>query len=161
MAKSKKSTDWKALIVSILIAQGAGILGSLFTYQAIPTWYASLVKPSFSPPNSVFGPVWTTLYTLIGISAYLIYKSKKSDTRSHALNVYGLHLGINALWSIVFFGFRSPTWGFGVILALWMLIIYLMFQFSKISTKASLLLLPYLLWVSFASLLNLAIMLLN
>ena len=145
----------KKLVLSILACEGAGMIGSLFTFQAIPTWYPTLVKPSFSPPNWIFGPVWTTLYLLMGISMYLIWKKKKS------LKLFLVHLGINSLWSIVFFGLHSILGGMVVILILWSFIFLLVKDFYRINKTAGYLLMPYLAWVTFASILNFSLLLLN
>jgi tryptophan-rich sensory protein len=148
---------WKNLIAAIVICLLAGAIGSVFTFNSIPTWYASLVKPSFSPPNWVFGPVWTLLYVLMGVAAYIIYESKKRE----ALKIFGIQLCLNAAWSIVFFGFRSPFGGVLVIILLWLAIAWTIFEFLKISRPAAYLLIPYLFWVSFASALNYSIWMLN
>lgn len=144
------------LIISLLLPQLAGLVGSLFTFSAIPTWYATLNKPSFSPPNWIFGPVWTTLYILMGISLYLVWSKGK-----RGVALFKFQLVINALWSILFFGLRSPILGLITIIILWTMILALIKIFWKIDKTASVLLWPYLAWVSFASVLNLAILLLN
>jgi len=151
---------WKELILAIVICQLAGIIGSLFTFSAISTWYATLVKPSFSPPNWVFGPVWTLLYTLMGISVYLIYISKSKE-KFDAMKIFGFQLFLNAIWSIVFFGMKSPLYALAIIALLWLSIIFTTIKFYKINKTASFLLIPYLLWVSFASILNYYIWVLN
>ncbi len=151
---------WKELIIAIVICQLAGIIGSVFTFSAIPTWYVTVVKPSFSPPNWVFGPVWTLLYTLMGIAAYWIYTSK-NKLKKDALNIFGVQLALNALWSIAFFGFRSPLLGLIIIVLLWISIALTIRKFYAIDRKAGLILVPYLLWVTFASLLNYYIFVLN
>jgi len=148
------------LLAAILICQLAGVIGSIFTLSSIPTWYAGLVKPSFSPPNWVFGPVWITLYTLMGVAAYTIYRSKHSNRQS-ALYVFGGQLGLNALWSIVFFGLHSILGGLGIIVLLWLVILVTTILFHGISKTAALLLIPYLAWVSFAAILNYYIWILN
>lgn len=152
--------NWKLLVSSIIICELAGIIGSIFTSSSIPTWYALLSKPSFSPPNWVFAPVWTILYALIGISAYLIYASK-SRHKNRALFVFGAQLVLNALWSIVFFGSRSISGGLYIIIAMWLLIMATILMFYKIDKRAAYLLVPYLLWVSVASILNYYILILN
>lgn len=150
------------LLISIVLAQSAGIIGSIFTVSSIPTWYANLIKPTFSPPNWVFGPVWITLYTLMGISAYLIWRKKVAlKVKYNALKLYALHLIINASWSIVFFGLKNPLYGFFTIIILWTLIVIVIEQFHKIDKRAAYLLVPYFLWVSFATALNFAIWILN
>lgn len=151
-----------SLVISLLVCLSAGVIGSLFTYQAIPTWYATLVKPPFNPPNWVFGPVWTTLYIMMGISLYILWnkKSKKVEKKL-GLRYFSVQLVLNALWSIVFFGLRSPLSAFFVIIALWVVLFLTTRSFYSVSRVASWLLIPYLLWVSFASLLNFAIVTLN
>lgn len=148
------------LILAILICEGIGILGSVFTISEITTWYMSLNKPFFSPPNFVFGPVWTTLYFLMGISIFLIFERKIKD-KNKLLGLFGLQLFLNFLWSLIFFGAHNPALAFVVIIFLWISILVLIIKFWKISQQAAMLLMPYLLWVSFASFLNLFIVLLN
>ena len=143
------------LIFSIGICLGAGVLGSFFTFSAIPIWYATLNKPSFSPPNWVFGPVWTVLYILMGISLYLVWTKKKVPS------VFWVQLVLNAAWSIIFFGMKNPVLSLVDIVALWIAIILTIKSFYPISKTAFYLLIPYLLWVSFATILNLSIVLLN
>lgn len=150
------------LIISILICQGAGITGSLFTSPAIKGWYAWLEKPSFNPPNWIFAPVWTLLFLLMGISLYLVWEkgleSKKAKT---ALSIFTVQLILNILWSFFFFGLQSPLLGFIEIVLLWFAILATILSFYRISSKAALLLVPYILWVSFATLLNFSIWQLN
>jgi tryptophan-rich sensory protein len=152
----------KKLLLSILACEGAGIIGSLFTFSAIPTWYATLVKPSFSPPNWLFGPVWTTLYLLMAIAMYLIWKKglKKKNIRQ-SFNLFLIHLGINAGWSIVFFGLHSILGGMVMIIILWSFILLLIRDFYRINKIAAYVLVPYLVWVSFASFLNFSLLVLN
>lgn len=144
----------------IVLCLAAGAIGGLATYPAIPGWYASLDKPSFNPPNWVFGPVWTVLYVLMGIAAYAVYKMKKKEVRG-ALAVFGLQLCLNILWSVLFFGLHSPLYGLLCIMALWTAIAVTIIRFYEISKTAGLLLVPYILWVSFASLLNFYVWVLN
>ena len=154
--------NYKRLIISLALPQLAGIVGSLFTTSAIPTWYATLQRPSFSPPNWLFGPAWITLYILMGISVYLIWqKVEKNKTAKSALWLFWVHLVFNASWSIVFFGLQNPGLAFINIIIIRLLIIALMIKFWKINRWASYLLIPYLLWVSFASALNYFIWYLN
>ena len=157
-----KTKDAYKLAAAIVICQFAGIIGSLFTYRSISTWYTALEKPFFSPPNWVFAPVWIALYTLMGIAAYLVWKKgmKKKNVRT-SLYLFGAQLVLNALWSILFFGMRSLLYSFLEIVALWLLILATTLQFYKISRKAAMLMVPYVLWVSFAALLNLSILMLN
>ncbi len=150
------------LIIAILICEGAGVLGSLFTAPAIPTWYVTLAKPSFSPPNWVFAPVWTTLFVMMGVAAFLVWnKGLAQPGVKLALGMFALQLLFNFLWSAMFFGLRSPLAGLIDIAALWVTLATTIWLFFRISTLAGALLLPYLAWVSFASALNFAIWRLN
>lgn len=137
------------LLLSIGLCLGVGIVGSFFTISAIPTWYAGLNKPVFSPPNWVFGPVWTILYILMGISLYLVWQKKKIPP------VFWVQLILNALWSTIFFGLKNPGLALVDIIALWIAIILTIKSFYKINKFAGKLLIPYFLWVSFATILNL------
>lgn len=150
------------LIIAIGICEFAGAVGSLFTLRAIPNWYGTLQKPALNPPSWIFGPVWTTLYALMGISAFLVYQKgwKRKDVK-FALGVFGVQLFLNAIWSIIFFSLHQPGIAFIDITLLWIFILVTMIIFSKISKPAAWLLLPYLIWVSFAIYLNLAIAMLN
>lgn len=150
------------LVLSILLSQLAGAIGSFFTTSAISGWYVTLAKPSFNPPNWLFGPVWITLYTLMGIALYLVWRKGMNVQKvSFAVKLFLIHLVFNSLWSIVFFGMKNLSLAFGVIVILWSMIAYLIKLFSEIDKRASYLLIPYLLWVSFASALNFAIWQLN
>jgi tryptophan-rich sensory protein len=140
----------------------AGLLGSLFTTPAIPTWYQTLNKPSFTPPSWLFAPVWIGLYLLMGISLFLVWKKREQDLRvNEALMIFFIQLILNAFWSIAFFGLRSPLLGLVDIIFLWMGILLTIQKFFKISRNGALLLLPYLLWMSFAALLNFSLWVLN
>jgi tryptophan-rich sensory protein len=141
-----------------------GFIGSIFTLPAIPGWYAGLHKPSFSPPNWVFGPVWTLLYAMMGIAAYLIWlKQGKAVNvaRTRALFVFGVQFALNILWSWLFFGLKSPVLGLTGIFMLWLAILATITTFRQISKPAALFLLPYIIWVTFAGFLNGAIYLSN
>jgi benzodiazapine receptor len=152
---------WK-LVVSIAASLAAGAIGSVFTRSAIPTWYATLQKPSFNPPNWLFAPVWTFLYILMGIAAFLVWRKGVGNRQIRmALIVFLIQLILNALWSVVFFGLESPLYGLIVISILWVAILFTVLQFFKISRVASVLMWPYLLWVTFAAALNSSIWLLN
>jgi tryptophan-rich sensory protein len=140
----------------------AAAIGSLFTTPNIPTWYATLSRPDFAPPDWVFGPVWTALYTMMGISAYLVWREGLADPGVRAaMAVFVLQLAINISWSAAFFGLRSPLAGLAVILILWGLIALNIQRFRGISRTAGALLIPYLLWVSFAAVLNFELWRLN
>ncbi len=173
------------LIISILICELAGVLGSLFTTPAIKTWYAFLEKPSFSPPNWIFAPVWTLLYLLMGISLYLVWVknwhievkageaeqktwnpiSRKLFTGSwreeNAVAIFVLQLVLNILWLVIFFGLKSPGLAFFEILMLWFAILYTIVNFYRVSKPASFLLFSYILWVTFAAVLNFSVWQLN
>lgn len=154
--------DTIKLVIAIVVSQLAGIIGSLFTTPAINGWYVTLVKPDINPPAWIFGPVWTTLFILMGISAFLIWR-KGLDRRDVkiALGIFIVQLVLNTLWSILFFGFHSPGLALIEIAVLWVVILITIVMFSKISKPAAWLLLPYILWVSFASYLNYLIYTLN
>ncbi len=151
---------WSLLILAIILPFIVAIIGSYFTTPAIPTWYANLNKPFFSPPNWLFGPVWTILYLMMGISIYLIWLKEGINFKKSQV-VFYLQLILNALWSIIFFGLNSPGLAFFIIIFLWLLLLYCILEFKKINLLASWLLVPYILWVSFASLLNFSIWYLN
>jgi len=151
------------LLISVIICQLAGIIGSIFTAGSVKTWYVAINKPSFTPPNWLFGPVWIFLYLLMGISLFLVlsHTSAAPKERRRALVIFGAQLALNAFWSIAFFGFKSPLFGFIVIVILWIMILMTIIRFFRISGLAGWLLIPYILWGSFASVLNFAILLLN
>ena len=150
------------LLVSIVVAQSAGIIGSLSTVSAIPNWYEGLVRPAISPPNWVFGPVWVTLYTLIGIALYLIWQKGLDNKRVRfAFAFFVVHLVLNASWSLIFFGLQNILLALVVIVLLLLMIIDSMALFWRIDRWATYLLVPYLLWVSFATVLNYLIFQLN
>ncbi|MFA4875943.1 MAG: TspO/MBR family protein [Methanoregula sp.] len=150
------------LVVSIGICLLAGLLGSFFTAPGIPVWYAGLIKPALTPPAWVFAPVWTTLYILMGISLFLVLQSdgKKQDVRV-CLFLFGLQLVLNVLWSFFFFGLHSALLGLICLIALFILVLGTAIQFFRISRNASLLLIPYLIWLCIAGYLNTAIFILN
>lgn len=148
------------LSVSLVLPFLAGGVGSFFTTSSLYPWYSALNKPFFNPPNWIFGPVWTILYILMGISFYLFW-TNKGNKKLSGYKFFFAQLILNLLWSIFFFGLKSPPAAFLTILILLTFIILTMKEFRKISKLASYLLAPYVAWVSFASLLNLAIILLN
>jgi len=161
MAKNAKKYILK-LVVSIVACLAAGAIGSIFSRSAIPTWYATLEKPAFNPPNWVFAPVWTVLYILMGIAAFLVWcKGLENRQVRIALIVFLIQLILNTLWSVIFFGLESPLYGLIVISFLWVAILVTVIKFFKISRVASVLMWPYLLWVTFAVVLNSSIWLLN
>ncbi|MDQ3008855.1 MAG: tryptophan-rich sensory protein [bacterium] len=154
--------DWQKLLISVVGCEAIGILGTPFTINAIPNLYEGLNKPFFAPPNWLFGPAWTLLYFLMGVSLYLIWRQdwKKSKIKS-AIFAFLIQLFLNGIWSPIFFGLRSPLLGLITIVLMWISIIVTMRRFWLISRTAFYLLLPYICWVSFALLLNAAILALN
>ena len=154
--------DILKLVACIAGCELAGVIGSIFTIRRIPTWYASLKKPSFRPPNWLFGPVWIVLYLLMGIAAYLVWqKGTENPDVELAIIAFGLQLGLNVLWSVVFFGLESPVGGLVVIFILWSAILVTIQRFLPLSLAAGLLLVPYIAWVSIAAVLNISIYVLN
>lgn len=150
---------WFKLIISILVCQMAGVIGSIFTGPSIPIWYAGLQKPAFAPPNWVFAPVWITLFTLMGVSLYLVWEKRKNI--KVPLILFGIQLILNIVWSLLFFGLQSPFYALIEIIILWIAILLTILSFYKISKRAGILLLPYISWVSLAAILNYYIWLLN
>jgi translocator protein len=148
------------LVLSLILPQLAGAIGAMFTISAIPTWYKFLNKPSFSPPNWIFGPVWLTLYLLMGISVYLNWISKNKQAKCN-VRLFFIHLFFNLIWSPIFFGAKNLFLALIVIIIIWAIIVVMIFRFWKVNKASSLLLIPYLLWVSFASVLNYFIWRLN
>ena len=147
--------------LAIIICLGAGALGSLFTAPAIGSWYTELVKPVGNPPSWVFGPVWTTLYILMGIALYLVWVSGASNAKKSAIKLFAVQLILNAVWSPVFFGLQNVGAALVVIVLLWLAILATIITFAKISKTAAWLLVPYILWVSYATYLNASIYVLN
>jgi len=147
-------------IIAIVAPFAAGAIGNLATIPNIPTWYETLNKPWFNPPNEVFGPVWSVLYLLMGLSLYIVWSSKKRTSRNGYI-AFSVQLVLNSLWSIVFFGLHQPWWALLVILALIFAIIMTMREFWKSSKLSTWLLVPYIAWVSFATCLNFSIAFLN
>ncbi len=157
--------DWNdivKLVVSILGSFAAAGIGSLFTFKSIPNWYAGLKKPSFTPPNRAFGPIWTVLYLLMGISVFLVWqKGLSTNGALLAFILFWIQLVVNALWSVVFFGLKSKGGGAIVIVALWLLILATIIASFRVSVLAGALLIPYILWVSIATYLNIGVWVLN
>ena len=150
------------LIVSVGAPLVAGAIGSVFTASSMDTWYANLAKPALNPPGWVFGPVWTTLFVLMGIAMFLVWKKLESNRHTKvALTLFGVQLILNILWSVLFFGLRSPGSAFVEIIFLWVAILATIIAFAKVSRPAGWLLVPYILWVSFATYLNYSIYILN
>ncbi len=150
------------LVICILASFAAGGIGSLFTFKAIPTWYAGLKKPRYTPPNWVFGPTWTTLYVLMGTSVFLVWqKGLDNSSALLAFVLFWVQLAVNAAWSIVFFGMKSKGGGAATIIVLWFLILATEIASFRVSGWAGVLLIPYIVWVSIASYLNIGVWVLN
>ena len=147
-------------MISILVSLSAGAIGGIFTTSAIPTWYTTLNKPGFNPPNWLFGPAWTILYILMGIALYLVWIQDKKNKKI-AYIFFFTQLVMNALWSFIFFGAHDLGWAFVEIVVLWLAILGTTIAFYRILKPAAYLLIPYILWVTFASILNFAIWRLN
>ncbi|MBI5913332.1 tryptophan-rich sensory protein [Candidatus Azambacteria bacterium] len=178
-------TNFFKLVIAIVVSELAGVIGSVFTISAIPTWYAGLVKPALNPPAWVFSPVWTALYALIGISLYLVWKNnwevknrflevrRKAWNRwserlwtgdlqkMNAVAIFGVQYILNIAWPYLFFGLHLPSFAFFELCALWFSIVWTVVVFYRISRPAAYLLVPYLVWVSFALYLNYSIWMLN
>lgn len=157
------------LIIAVSVSELVGVIGSVFIFPSIQGWYANLAKPEFAPPNWIFGPVWTTLFALMGISFFIVWKNHsliRANKRMVKIWKIGvgffiLQLALNMLWSIIFFGLRSPGGALVEIVFLWFAILATIIAFAKISKPAAWLLMPYILWVSFAGYLNYSIWRLN
>ncbi|MFN3997513.1 TspO/MBR family protein [Algoriphagus sp.] len=152
--------NYLKLIISLALPQLLGGLGAFFTLSSVNSWFVMLNKPSWNPPSWLFGPVWTLLYVLMGIACYLIWKSDHPQKKA-LLKLYTVQLILNALWSPAFFGMQSPFLGLMVIIPLWIAIVLCIVQFKKVSPLASGLMVPYLLWVTFATALNTTIWVMN
>lgn len=155
-----KQREWAVAALCLTAPFVAAAIGGLFTASNIASWYDLLVQPSWTPPSWVFGPVWTGLYLLMSIAAFLVWRAGKRE-RNFSISIFFAHLVLNALWSVVFFGLHATGYALGIIFALWLTIIWLMVLFAPQSRVAAWLLAPYLLWVTYAATLNLGIVLLN
>jgi benzodiazapine receptor len=149
------------LIISIALPLLVGAVAGMFTAKAVPEWYATLNRPSFSPPNWLFGPVWTTLYLILGISLFLIWKQNPTEDRNIAIILFLVQIFLNFAWSFLFFYFKLVGIALVEIVLLWITIIIMIVQFYKVLPLAAYINIPYLLWVSFATVLNAAYYMLN
>lgn len=150
------------LFLSILIPVLTGAVSGFFTISGVNGWYAVANKPWFNPPNWIFGPVWTTLYILMGIALYLVWRSDAAGTvKNTSLALFAAQLTLNFFWSVIFFSLQKPGWAFAEVIMLWLMIALTIRWFGKISPAAAWLLVPYISWVSFASVLNFYIWKLN
>lgn len=153
---------WK-LFIALIIPQLAAVVGSVFTSRSVSDWYLTIERPALNPPSWVFGPVWTTLFILMGVALYLVWTREgvSEAVKRAAYNIFGAQLVLNVLWSVAFFGLQDPGLALFVIALLWVMILLNILIFGKISRIAGRLLWPYLAWVSFATYLNYAIWTLN
>ncbi len=173
------------LVVSIIICETAGVIGSFFTISEINTWYSLLKKPSFNPPDWIFGPVWTTIYILMGISLYLVWEKKFIPVKEiniknkkpwqkisekflsgkwqqlNIILIFAVQLILNIAWSVIFFGWHNPGVAFFALIMLWVAILFTIINFGRVSKISAILLIPYILWVSFAGFLNFIIWVIN
>lgn len=152
---------WAGLVVFIVVCLGAGGLGAIATTPEIEGWYKTIEKPIWNPPDSVFGPVWTTLFVMMAIAAWLVWKSEGFKAARMPIVLFAGQLSLNVAWSWIFFGMHEPGWAFAEIVILWLAIIATTVTFFRCSSVAGWLMVPYLAWVSFASVLNFTIWRLN
>jgi benzodiazapine receptor len=157
----KKKQAWISFVVFILLCFIVEIVGSFWTRETVSTWYPTLVKPSWTPPDWVFAPVWFCLYIMIAFAGWLIYRAKHSHKRTVALMFYGAQLALNFIWSFLFFSLQSPLLGLIDIILLLLCISLTIIQAWSVRRLASLLLIPYLIWVIYAASLNIGISILN
>ena len=169
MAKSSRKRTFRVptgsalgLVVFIVACFSAALIGSVFTSSSIPVWYENLAKPSFSPPNWLFGPVWTVLYLSMAVAGWLVWQQlRRKPTIPLPLALFGIQLVLNTLWSVLFFGVQAPGTALVEILILWAAIFVTLISFWRVSKEAGWLLVPYLAWVTFAAVLNFEIWRLN
>jgi translocator protein len=149
------------LVLSLIITLAVGFVAGFATAESIDTWYGQLNKPSFNPPNSVFAPVWTLLYILMAVSLFLVWRRPASPERNRAMLLFFIQLALNFAWSFIFFYYHKIGLALADIILLWIFLFITIFAFRKFSIAASWLLVPYLAWVSFATILNMSIFKLN
>lgn len=160
-ASSATARHWPMLLVFVVAVAVAALVGSAATLPSIPTWYAALAKPGWTPPNQVFGPVWTVLYVLIAVAAWLVWRRGGWAGARGALVLWLVQLVLNALWSVIFFGIHEVGWAMADIVLLWLALVATIVAFARHSWPAAFLLVPYLLWVSYAATLNAGVWSLN
>lgn len=154
--------NWLKLIIAIAIPLAVGFTSSIFTMEGVNGWYRTINKPSWNPPNYIFGPIWTTLYILMGIALYMIWVSNGSKTKKNRpFILFTIQLILNFFWSYIFFSAHEIGWAFVEIVALWLFILFTIFSFASVNKKAAWLMVPYISWVSFAAILNYTIWILN
>ena len=157
----KGNARWIGHVIFIIVCLGDGYLAAIGTRGEIDGWYRTIEKPSWNPPDAVFGPVWTTLYIMMAISAWLVWRTDKAKASKLPLSLFGVQLLLNVGWSWIFFHFHQLSWAFAEIIVLWLAIVATTLAFFRVSKLAGALMVPYLAWVSFASVLNFAIWRLN
>ena len=160
-AEKTASTNWTGLIIWIAICFAAAGIGALMTTPALSDWYVTLNKPAWTPPNGVFGPVWTLLYASMGLAAWMVWLQRTSRNVTPALSIFAIQLSLNIAWSGLFFGLHSPGAGLLAIVALWCAIAATILSFRRAVALAGWILVPYLAWVSFAMALNFEIWRMN
>ena len=160
---SGKGKTALSLLAAILLPMSGGIAGSVSVAKSFSTWYQVIRKPSWTPPSWVFGPVWTTLYTLMGIASWLVWRkwSKENKGVSKPAALYGTQLVLNWIWTPIFFGLHAPGWALAEIVLMWSTILATMIQFFRTDKRAGAMLVPYQIWVSIATALNAAVWWLN
>lgn len=154
-------SPWLPLGLFLLVAFLAAAIGAYATFTSVETWYPTLRKPTWAPPNAVFSPVWTTLYILMAVAAWRAWRQGSAADARLTFRLYGAQLALNALWSVFFFGMRNPALALVDVIILWFVLLRLYLRFRAIDRLAGWLWLPYLLWVTFATMLNAAIWELN
>lgn len=143
------------LIIAVAIPLVVGGISGYFTVTGVESWYLTLQKPSWNPPNWIFGPVWTTLYVMMGIALFLVWKEDtSSELKAIAVILFAVQLLLNFFWSFIFFKLEQPGWAFVEILVLWLMLLACIFAFGQVNKTAAWLLVPYISWVSFATILN-------
>jgi len=155
-----KTASAISLVAWLGVCFAAAALGSVFTARSVGDWYSDLAKPAWTPPSGIFGPVWSLLYLMMGVAAWLVWR-KAGPGATLALALFGVQLALNVAWSALFFGLRSPGAAFAEILALWVLILATLIAFLRVTPAAGYLLVPYQAWVTFAAALNFAIWRMN
>lgn len=155
-------SSYVKLLIAIALPVLVGGISGFFTVTGVESWYQTIQKPSWNPPNWVFGPVWTTLYVMMGIALWLVWKEDTSrELKMIAAILFGVQLILNFLWSFVFFRLEQPGFAFLEILFMWIAILATIFAFAQVNKTAAWLLVPYISWVSFAAILNFTIWRLN
>ncbi len=149
-------------IISLAIPVAVGATAGFFTATGVDSWYQTINKPSWNPPNWIFAPVWTTLYIMMGIALFLVWKSNTgAGLKRTAITLFAVQLGLNFFWSFIFFDQQQPGWALVEIIMMWLAILLTIFAFAKVNKTAAWLLVPYISWVSFATILNYTIWQLN